>query len=128
MRTYWLGGEDPTQRLARIREEMLHGSSLFSSISSERKDWWCFNQIYFLIFIDGILGLSETPDLLRRPVSNKISLGGVQRLPSASQSECPLLQLHERARLACSVNSSQVFSKLYEKIKKLKKNEQIKKK
>ncbi|KAK9736393.1 Protein tyrosine and serine/threonine kinase [Popillia japonica] len=80
MRTYWLGGEDPTQRLARIREEMLHGSSLFSSISSER--------------------LSETPDLLRRPVSNKISLGGVQRLPSASQSECPLLQLHERARLS----------------------------
>ncbi|KAI4457102.1 guanylyl cyclase [Holotrichia oblita] len=92
MRTYWLGGEDPTQRLARIREEMLHGSSLFSSISSER--------------------LSETPDLLRRPVSNMIGLGGIQRLPSASQSECPLLQLHERARLACSVNSSQVRLRL----------------
>lgn len=36
MRTYWLVGEDPAQRLARIREEML-GSSLFSSISSDRK-------------------------------------------------------------------------------------------
>ncbi|GLV44985.1 Guanylyl cyclase at 32E [Carabus blaptoides fortunei] len=46
MRTYWLIGEDPTQRLARIREQML-GSSLFSSLSSDR--------------------LSETPDLLRRP-------------------------------------------------------------
>ncbi|GJQ81773.1 hypothetical protein Trydic_g318 [Trypoxylus dichotomus] len=86
MRTYWLCGEDPTQRLARIREEML-GSSLFSSISSER--------------------LSETPDLLRRPGTNLISLGGAQRPPSATQSECPLLQLHERARQACSVNSSQ---------------------
>lgn len=36
MQTYWLVGEDPAQRLARIREEML-GSSLFSSISSDRK-------------------------------------------------------------------------------------------
>lgn len=36
MMTYWLVGEDPGKRLARIREEML-GSSLFSSISSDRK-------------------------------------------------------------------------------------------
>lgn len=37
MRTYWLIGEDPAQRLARIREQML-GSSLFSSLSSDRKE------------------------------------------------------------------------------------------
>lgn len=34
MRTFWLTGEDPNQRLARIREEML-GSSLLGSMSSE---------------------------------------------------------------------------------------------
>lgn len=36
MQTYWLVGDDPAQRLARIREEIV-GSSLFSSISSESK-------------------------------------------------------------------------------------------
>lgn len=34
MLTYWLVGEDPMQRLARIRDEIV-GSSLFSSLSSE---------------------------------------------------------------------------------------------
>jgi hypothetical protein len=36
MHTYWLVGEDPAQRLARIREEIV-GSSLYSSISSDSK-------------------------------------------------------------------------------------------
>ncbi|CAG9827537.1 unnamed protein product [Diabrotica balteata] len=34
MQTYWLVGDDPAQRLARIREEIV-GSTLYSSISSE---------------------------------------------------------------------------------------------
>ncbi|CAG9824702.1 unnamed protein product [Phaedon cochleariae] len=34
MRTYWLAGDDPAQRMARIREELV-GSNLFNSISSE---------------------------------------------------------------------------------------------
>lgn len=37
MRTYWLVGEDPAQRLARIREEIV-GSSLFSSSDSKIQD------------------------------------------------------------------------------------------
>ncbi|KAJ9578502.1 hypothetical protein L9F63_005231, partial [Diploptera punctata] len=49
MRTYWLMGEDPERRLARIREEMITTS--FASFSS-----------------DHVSG-SETPDLLRHPTS-----------------------------------------------------------
>ncbi|XP_017785068.1 PREDICTED: guanylate cyclase 32E [Nicrophorus vespilloides] len=74
MQTFWLTGEDPVQRLARIRKEML-GSSMFSSVGSDH-----FN---------------ETPDLLRRPGNNLCNEPLVQ-------SSCPLLQLHQRARRACS--------------------------
>lgn len=52
MRTYWLVGEDTGQRLARIREEML-GSSLFSSISSERK--YLLKRIELLALIKSFL-------------------------------------------------------------------------
>ncbi|XP_044272562.1 guanylate cyclase 32E [Tribolium madens] len=79
MRTYWLVGEDPAQRLARIREEIV-GSSLFNS--SDR--------------------LSETPDLLRRPGANFLIDG--EQFPPPS---CPLLQLHQRARMAYSMHYSQ---------------------
>lgn len=44
MRTHWLIGEDPSQRLARIREQML-GSSLFSSLSSDRKYFCTFSYL-----------------------------------------------------------------------------------
>lgn len=107
MRTYWLLGEDPTQRLARIRKEM-HGSSLFSSISSERKIKKPTIQAVCTLTRIDFSGLSETPDLLRRPGSNLLGLVGAQNPPSASQSECPLLELHERARQACSMDSSHV--------------------
>ncbi|KAJ8923190.1 hypothetical protein NQ315_001744 [Exocentrus adspersus] len=91
MHTYWLVGEDPAHRLARIREEIV-GSSLFSSVSSERLS-------------------SKTPDLLRR---TGVSLDSEQHslyehCPSAhhSQSMCPVLQLHQRARRAFYPCSSQ---------------------
>lgn len=44
MLTYWLVGDDPAQRLARIREEIA-GSSLFSSVSSESK--YYFKKLHF---------------------------------------------------------------------------------
>ncbi|XP_023312344.1 guanylate cyclase 32E [Anoplophora glabripennis] len=81
MHTYWLVGEDPGHRLARIREEIV-GSSLFSSVSSER--------------------ISKTPDLLRRTgVSLEDEPSLYEHCPSShSQSVCPVLQLHQRARRA----------------------------
>ncbi|XP_023312805.1 guanylate cyclase 32E-like, partial [Anoplophora glabripennis] len=82
MHTYWLVGEDPGHRLARIREEIV-GSSLFSSVSSERLS-------------------SKTPDLLRRTgVSLEDEPSLYEHCPSShSQSVCPVLQLHQRARRA----------------------------
>nr|XP_022903996.1 guanylate cyclase 32E-like [Onthophagus taurus] len=87
MKTYWLTGEDPSQRLARIQSD-LQGSSLFSSFSSDM--------------------LSETPDLLRGPGVNLATMEIKEHPPSASQSECPLLQLHERARQAYSMTFNQM--------------------
>lgn len=99
MRTYWLVGEDPAQRLARIREEIV-GSSLFSSISSDSKTLlFCLK----LKLNFSILGLSDTPDLLRRPGAN-FSINGTQ-FPQESYA---LIQLHQRARAACSMHYSQV--------------------
>ncbi|KAJ8974726.1 hypothetical protein NQ317_000392 [Molorchus minor] len=82
MRTYWLVGEDPAQRLARIREEIV-GSSLFSSVSSERLS-------------------SKTPDLLRRAGVNLDDESYLYEIcqSSHSQSSCPIYQLHQRARRA----------------------------
>ncbi|KAF5270552.1 hypothetical protein FQR65_LT05450 [Abscondita terminalis] len=91
MRTYWLISENPSQRLARIREELLD-SSLFSSISSER--------------------LSETPDLLRRP-GTQIFSGDIHLLASTSQPYYPLTELHLRARRACSTHNSQDLNRPY---------------
>ncbi|XP_066246519.1 guanylate cyclase 32E-like [Euwallacea similis] len=72
MYTYWLLGEDPSQRLIRLRRELV-GSTLFSSISSER--------------------LCETPDLLQRPFFNRDYMFYNQRPFSVSM-------LHQRARKA----------------------------
>ncbi|KAJ8956736.1 hypothetical protein NQ318_014092, partial [Aromia moschata] len=82
METYWLVGEDPAQRLARIREEIV-GSSLFSSLSSERLS-------------------SKTPDLLRRTGVNLEDEPHLYEIcqSSHSQSSCPIFQLHQRARRA----------------------------
>ncbi|KAB0794058.1 hypothetical protein PPYR_13678 [Photinus pyralis] len=92
MRTYWLIAEDSSQRLARIREEMLD-SSLFSSISSER--------------------LSETPDLLRRPGVNLLLADFTRCLASTSTSYTPLTDLHLRARLAYSASHKRDVSRSY---------------
>ncbi|KAK9883752.1 hypothetical protein WA026_001939 [Henosepilachna vigintioctopunctata] len=82
MRTFWLIGEDSAQRLARIREEIV-GSSLFSSLDSER--------------------LSETPDLLRSP---GVTLGYSIDRDIPSSSVCPMVSLHQRARMAWTMYHS----------------------
>ncbi|CAG9824690.1 unnamed protein product, partial [Phaedon cochleariae] len=89
MRTYWLAGDDPAQRMARIREELV-GSNLFNSISSERLS-------------------NRTPDLLQR---TGVNLERDTQLydhchTCNSQSSCPVLQLHQRARRAFNPMQSQ---------------------
>lgn len=51
--------------------------------------------------------MSETPDLLRRPGHNLQTDENLAQL-HMSQSACPLLQLHQRARKACLIHRSQV--------------------
>ncbi|XP_050503369.1 guanylate cyclase 32E [Diabrotica virgifera virgifera] len=89
MQTYWLVGDDPAQRLARIREEIV-GSTLYSSISSERLS-------------------SKTPDLLRRTGVNLESDSHLfENCQSClSQATCPVVQLHQRARRAFNPVESQ---------------------
>ncbi|KAL1498196.1 hypothetical protein ABEB36_009033 [Hypothenemus hampei] len=90
MYTYWLMGEDPAQRLTRLRRELV-GSTLFSSISTER--------------------LCETPDLLQRPRRPFFS-----RDNSFYNQYSPfnLSQLHQRARKAyCSDETVESRNKGY---------------
>ncbi|KAF7278941.1 hypothetical protein GWI33_007805 [Rhynchophorus ferrugineus] len=82
MYTYWLLDEDPSRRLTRLKEELV-GSTLFSSISSER--------------------ICETPDLLQRPdkYSNKESM--VFNNSRHRYSPASISRLHQRAKRAyCS--------------------------
>ncbi|XP_057666697.1 guanylate cyclase 32E [Diorhabda carinulata] len=89
MQTYWLVGADPALRLARIREDIV-GSSLYSSLSSERLS-------------------SKTPDLLKRTgVNLESDLHLYENCKSClSQSSCPVVQLHQRARRAFNSIDSQ---------------------
>ncbi|XP_074039726.1 guanylyl cyclase at 32E [Leptinotarsa decemlineata] len=82
MQTYWLVGDDPVQRMARIREDII-GSNLFSSISSERLS-------------------NKTPDLLQRTgVNLESDCHSDEKCQSCHpQSHCPVYQLHQRARRA----------------------------
>ncbi|XP_050294438.1 guanylate cyclase 32E isoform X2 [Anthonomus grandis grandis] len=93
MYTYWLLDEDPSQRLTRLRRE-LAGSSLFSSISTER--------------------LCETPDLLQGP--GRSLFGRDYLLSPFSQGYSPfsISNLHLRARKAyCSDDAVQQYKKYY---------------
>nr|CAH7759578.1 unnamed protein product [Callosobruchus chinensis] len=86
MRTYWLISEDPAQRMARLREEIM-GSSLFSSLSSERLS-------------------DKTPDLLKRVASN-LEEDNVYERCKVCAKNCPVLKLHQRARNAFNIAESQ---------------------
>lgn len=52
-------------------------------------------------------GMSETPDLLRRPGGSITSTDAIGQ-SHISRSLCPLLELYERARVSYSTQQSQV--------------------
>lgn len=122
MRTYWLTGEDVSKRLARIREDCF--SLSFASIDSDSKcrkkcwkvlffSWNISNN--FLINDNGYSsecfdsGLTETPDLLRRP-AGELMLNQDYHIPfSLDTPTDALYDLHLRAFRAYSTQFSQVI-------------------